>query len=90
MKENSYEFELKVAKTPPQETMKFRNTDLLLTSHSDPLPKLENNDISKQNQPTIKLINFRFFFFLLLLENLKQKLNQTTQIFLIDITESKL
>ena len=62
MKENSYEFELKVAKTPPQETMKFRNTDLLLTSHSDPLPKLENNDISKQNQPTIKLINFRFFF----------------------------
>jgi hypothetical protein len=87
MKENSYEFELKAAKTPPQETMKSRNTDLLLTSHSDPLPKLENNDISKQNQPTTKLINFRIFF---LLENLKQKLNQTTQIFLIHITESKL
>jgi hypothetical protein len=62
MKENSYEFELK-AKTPPQETMKSRNTDLLLTSHSDPLPKLENNDISKQNQPTTKLINFRIFFY---------------------------
>jgi hypothetical protein len=59
MKENSYEFELKAAKTPPQETMKSRNTDLLLTSHSDPLPKLENNDISKQNQPTKKLINFK-------------------------------
>jgi hypothetical protein len=87
MKENSYEFELKAAKTPPQETMKSRNTDLLLTSHSDPLPKLENNDISKQNQPTTKLINFRIFF---LLENLKQKLNQTTQIFLIHITERKL
>jgi hypothetical protein len=64
MKENSYEFELKAAKTPPQETKKSRNTDLLLTSHSDPLPKLENNDISKQNQPTTKLINFRFFFYL--------------------------
>jgi hypothetical protein len=63
MKENSYEFELKVAKTPPQETMKSRNTDLLLTSHSDRLPKLENNDISKQNQPTTKLINFRIFFY---------------------------
>ena len=85
MKENSYEFEIKAAKTP-QETMKSRNTDLLLTWHSDPLPKLENNDISKQNQPTKKLINFRIF----LLENLKQKLSQTTQIFLIHITESKL
>jgi hypothetical protein len=62
MKENSYEFKLKVARTPPQETMKSRNTDLLLTSHSDPLPKLVNNDISKQNQPTTKLINFRIFF----------------------------
>jgi hypothetical protein len=59
MKENSHEFELKAAKTPPQETMKSRNIDLLLTSHSDPLPKLENNDISKQNQPTTKLINFK-------------------------------
>jgi hypothetical protein len=86
MKENSYEFELKAAKTPLQETMKSRNTDLLLTSHNDPLPKLENNDISKQNQPTTKLINFKKKF---LLENLKQKLNQTTQIFLIQITESK-
>ena len=88
MKKNSYEFELKAAKTPLQETMKSRNTDLLFTSHSDPLPKLENNDISKQNQPTTKLINFRKKKFLL--ENLKQKLNQTTQIFLIHITESKL
>ena len=73
MKENPYEFEIKAAKTP-QETMKSRNTDLLLTWHSDPLPKLENNYISTQNQPSTKLLNFRTFF---LLENLKQKLNQT-------------